>query len=219
MEEKEMKPRGYRVILRMCCCACVVTLGFVIAPSHSRDANIDPISMLMAREGKGEPPPPKVAIRASLNQTDARPGDLIRLTEVISVDLNIKIRSYRHAVYVVGQYDMTQQALINREPDKPRYWNGELVFDDWSGNSTGFGDGWFSYTVSNPREEGLEIEFKARQLGIYLIRPEWHLYKSDTIIESNPIILTVGPPLDNAGRPIIKESWIDPLAWKYRPKD
>ena len=75
-----------------------------------------------------------------------------------------------------------------------------------------------AFLVKNPRQEGMEWDFKAEKIGIYLIIAKWSLHRSKEIIESNPVILTVSPPLDKEGKPIIKEEWIDKTAWKYRPK-
>ena len=93
-----------------------------------------------------------------------------------------------------------------------------MVFDAWPGNGGGFGNKHIEFEVTNPRQEGLEFEFKARQLGIYFIRTEWRLCDSRETIESNPVVLTVRAPLDKNGKPIIKEEWIDPIGWKHRPK-
>jgi hypothetical protein len=163
-------------------------------------------------------PRPPVLITAELSRAHAQPGDLIRLTELVPVDREIRVRRLSHTVHVIGQYDLATNNLVNRDPEKALYSSGDLVFDKWRGDASGFGDGHFLFDVTNPREEGLEFEFKARQLGIYLIRAEWTLYRSKDVIESNPVILTVRPPLGKDGKPIIKEAWIDPIAWKYRPK-
>ena len=161
---------------------------------------------------------PPVLIDAELSRTFAQPGDVVRLTELVPVDHEIRVNSITHTVHMIGQYDLQTNRLVNRDPEKPLYSSGYLVFDRWRGDTMGFGDGYFRYDVTNPRQEGLEFAFKARQLGIYLIRGEWQLYRSKDTIESNPVILTVRPPLGKDGKPIIKKEWIDPIDWKYHRK-
>jgi len=163
-------------------------------------------------------PRPPVLITAELSRAHAQPGDLIRLTELVPIDRKIRVSRLKHTVYVTGQYDLASNNLVNRDPEKPLYSSGDLVFDAWHGSATAAGDKYFPFDINNPRQEGMEFEFKARQIGIYLIRAEWQLYKSEETIESNPVVLTVRPPLDKDGKPIIKEEWIDPISWAHRPK-
>jgi hypothetical protein len=163
-------------------------------------------------------PRPLVLITAELSQSRAHPGDVVRLTELVPSDREIRVSSYRHTVHIVGQYDLAANALVNRDPEKPLYSAGDLVFDAWSGSATALGDKYFRFEVTNPRQEGKEFEFKARQLGIYLIKAEWTVYRTGEVMESNPVILTVSPSLDKDGKPIIKEAWVDPIEWKHRPR-
>jgi len=162
--------------------------------------------------------PRPVLIAAELNRAHVYPGDTVRLTELVPTNREIRINRYDHTVHLIGQYDFTSHSLVNRDPEKALFWAGGLVFDEWRGSAMAFGNKHFQFDVTNPRQEGLEFEFKARQVGIYLIKAEWKLSHSEDVIESNPVILTVSPPLDKDGKPIIKEEWIDPITWKHRLK-
>lgn len=192
-------------------------------------------AMTCAARGVGDPPAPGAAppqhpakskvkhggvqIATELSCSTAYPGDPVRLTELVALARNIRARSARHIVYILGQYDFSTGFLSNRDPAKALY-SGTHVFDDcdWSGILVAAGDKPLRFNTSNPRQEGIEFQFKARQLGIYLIKAEWTLYGTNEVVESNPVILTVQPPLDKRGKTIIREEWVDPIEWKYRPK-
>lgn len=159
---------------------------------------------------------PAVIVTAELNHSRAFPGENVRLLELVPIGREIQVSRVTHTVHIIGQYDFATQTLVNRNPEKALISSARAVFDEWPGSVMAFGDKPFRYDVTNPRQEGLEFELKARQLGIYLIKAKWQLYHSEDVIESNPVILTVIPPLDKDGKPIIKEAWIDPIEWKHR---
>lgn len=194
--------------------------GFLALSAPS--TNSQPVGPVPAEAPPPRPAKPKVRppvlITAKLNRTHAQPGDLVRLTELVPVDREIRVNSVSHTVHIIGQYDLGTNNLVNRDPEKSLYSSGDLVFDGWRGDTSGFGDGHFLFDVTNPRQEGFEFEFKARQLGIYLIKATWGRHRTGDAIEGNPVILTVSPPLGKDGKPIIKEEWVDPITWKHRPK-
>ncbi len=165
-------------------------------------------------------PPRRVLITAELSRTHAFPGDSIRLTELVPVEREIRARSVSHTQHIIGEYDFATKSVINLNPEKARFCISGEGFDESriTGSVGAAGDRPMPFMVTNPRREGMEWDFNARQIGIFLIKAEWKLYPSKEIIESNPVILTVSPPLDKAGQPVIKEEWIDKTDWKYRPK-
>ena len=197
---------------------CIILGGLSVCSAFLFTPKPDELPKAPAPHLAKPKPQPPALITAELSRAHAQPGDLVRLTELVPVNREIRVRSVEHTVHVIGQYDLATNNLVNRDPEKPLYWGGDLLFDDWHGNTMVLCDKPFLFDVTNPREEGLEFEFKARQLGIYLIRAKWTLYRSKDVIESNPVILTVKPPLGKDGKPIIKEEWIDPIHWKHRPR-
>jgi len=207
----------FRPVIFLCASLVVIAALTTLAGEKSGPAAVE--GPALVPEPKPTPPR-RVLITAELSRTHAFPGDSIRLTELVPVDREIKVHSISHTIYTIGKYDFLTESLINLDLEKAQNWIVGMGFGDSriSGTVGPAGDHAMHFGVTNPRQEGTEFDFKARQIGIFLIKAKWKLYHSDVVIESNPVILTVSPPLDKAGKPIIKEEWIDKTAWKYRPK-
>ena len=200
-----------------------VAIGVLLAGVAAWAVLADDKKMPPAVEPPPAPPaakPRPVLITAELSRTHAQPGDVVRLTELVPDQSNIRVDSVAHDVYTIGQYNFTTNTLVNRGPEQRMLHGGGVAFDESriSGTVTVAGDKAMLFDVTNPRQEGMEFSFKARQIGIYLIKARWRLFHSDEVIESNPVVLTVSPPLDKRGKPIIKERWIDPITWELRPR-
>jgi hypothetical protein len=161
-------------------------------------------------------PPPRpakalspVLVTAALDKTHVHPGDAVRLTELVPIDREIRVHSVNHVVYTIGQIDRATGELVNRDPEQPLYAGVQAVFGPSRGSVMVLGDKPLRYSVMNPRQEGLEFEFKAQEPGIFLVTARWHLWRSDQVIESNPVVLTVCPAAKGGG-PDAKQEPVDP---------
>jgi len=149
---------------------------------------------------RAEEPPPRpikpkrpALILAEFDKSRVRVGDTVRLTELVPISRDIRVQSIAHTVYKIGEFDHASGELINLETEKFLYAGDDVVFGESGGIHVALGDKYFPYSVMNPRQEGLEFEFRAQQLGIFLVKAKWTLWRSQEVIESNPVVLTVLP--------------------------
>ena len=79
---------------------------------------------------------------------------------------------------------------------------------------------WFN--VRDPDTKGFALDVKPRFVGCYLLTVAWTVVDDpqrplETVrtLKSQPVILTVRPPKDNRGRPIINPEWLPTTARLY----
>lgn len=78
------------------------------------------------------------------------------------------------------------------------------------------------FNVRDPDTNGFALDVKPRFVGCYLLTVSWsvaddpqRLRETRRTLESQPVILTVRPPKDDRGRPIIKPEWLPTRARLY----
>lgn len=147
-------------------------------------------------------------ITLSLNRAEVTPGSTIRLTETIPADAVANVISIHHEVVRIGGYDVDSSVMIPFEFNEySKIAFVTAVFEDLNGTLC------FSHASEfpklTPRTKGTEIEFTAKRLGIFLIRASWSVKGETKKIPSLPIILVVGPPRDQKGKPLVKPEWLE----------
>ena len=145
-------------------------------------------------------------ITLSLNRSEAIPGAPIRLTETIPIGLAAKVRVFYHEVVLIGRYDPEIDEMVPVEFNRYRHPDADWIFDDLYDNLH------FSHATEpealTPSVKGTEFEFKAKRLGIFLIRATWGLEGKARDITGPPIVLVVSPPRDAKGKPVVKPEWL-----------
>jgi hypothetical protein len=181
---------------------CVVGIILVVcyAASASKPAEI---------AGGEEPEKRIVGVTVRLDKQEACPGETVRVTEVLPATDDIVVFGRGHTALRIGDYDGELGRMVNRESDQFLHTVIGKAFDGLP--SAEAGTGTREFTVKNPREQGFEIEFKPKLLGIWMITANWHIKgggDGGTFIYGQPVILVVKPPLDAKGRPIVKDEWL-----------
>jgi hypothetical protein len=130
---------------------------------------------------------------------------VIRITELVPADREVVVAGTGHSVCRIGDYNQKLDRLVLREVDRYLHAVTFTIFDGLP--SAESCSGAKDITVKNPREQGFEIEFKPKKLGMYLIEANWTL-KNGAELYGQPVIITVKPPRDDKGQPIIKHEWL-----------
>src|SRR5262249_19650956 len=149
-------------------------------------------------------PPRVVGITARLDKHEAKPGEVVRLTEVVPAGKDVRVAGQGHSVYYTAYYDRKLGQFVALEPEQYSFRFPE-IFHGLPGATI---LGWNEFTVTNPREKGYEFEIQAKYLGVFLIEANW--LTKDGRIYSQPVILTISPPLGEDGKPIVKPEWLQP---------
>lgn len=181
----------------------LVVAGFLAAFLSNPPAT----SHATPRAGEDKPkevklPEPTVGIHAAFDKSTVTVGDKVRLTELVPTSTEIVVGVVSHRVHLVSQYDRESGELRNLDPASYRKTQPKGIFDDLPEDRRAF-HGW-EFNVENPREKGIEFEFTASRIGVFLVVAQWWPRGTDKRIQSQPVILSVRPPTDNKGKPIIK---------------
>ncbi len=154
----------------------------------------------------GQPPPPTVEIVASLDKARVQRGDKVRLTEMTRV-ADLTVQTVSHIIRPIADYEIATGRLINRRPSDYHARDTTRIFDKGLPQDVIAFHGW-EFNTTTPREKGLEFEFTTLRIGIFMITTEWWIRGTGKRLQSQPVILTVTPPLDEKGQPIIKREWL-----------
>lgn len=144
-------------------------------------------------------------VTLTLSTPEAFPEKTVRLTETIPAGVAAKVRSVHHEAVRIGDYDPDADEMVPLDPDEFLSVDTDLEF-------TGLPCGLFQSHAAEPREltprtRGFEFDVQARRLGTYLIRATWHLDGKGKLY-GPPVVLTVRPPTDEKGRPVVKPEWL-----------
>src|SRR5262249_32856233 len=114
---------------------------------------------------KAKEPPRVVGITARLDKHEAKPGEVVRLTEVVPAGKDVRVAGQGHSVYYTAYYDRKLGQFVALEPGQYSFRFPE-IFHGLPGATI---LGWNEFTVTNPREKGYEFEIQAKYLGVFLI--------------------------------------------------
>jgi hypothetical protein len=164
---------------------------------------------------------PDIVLRAE--PVEITIGGTCRLVSVIPDRFAIgKIISYSlHHVGLAARFDPEEQRMVDngrrQDPIDP------FPIDKFSAlpiSSPGPHGPWFN--VRDPDTKGFSLDVKPRFVGCYLLTVDWTVVDDpqrplETVrtLKSQPVILTVRPPKDDRGRPIIKPEWLPTTARLY----
>lgn len=158
---------------------------------------------------------PELVLRA--DRSDITIGDTVLLTSVIPAHYPIaEIRSYRlKNVWIAATYDPEEERIVGeKQPFRSADTFGN-TFSDLD-TSSARRSGGLRFTVRDPRSEGFELHVKPRYLGSFLMTVEWMTMERDGTpsleLESQPVLITVRPPKDRRGRPVVKPEWLPTVA-------
>lgn len=165
---------------------------------------------LCSRPGAAPADPPAtrpLELVTRLDRQTATPGEKVRIVELVPASADVLVRDIVHRVVKVAVFDRKAERLKNLKPERfePVLFVEE-EFADLPGNLAG--PNGLAFDTRNPREKGMEFEFRPKHLGTYLIYTIWDFKKGGDRIESQPVLLVVRPPLDAQGRPVIKPEWV-----------
>ncbi len=164
-----------------------------------------------SRAGDADSPKtPEVEILLRLDKTVVEPGDTVRLTEVIPARAAFEeAYSFSHDIVRIGRYQPERGRVVLL--DSRRY-EGVDPASDFDGLISAIGTAHgFGFDVRNRREKGKEFEFCPKRVGTYMITAKWLVQNGKAkseFIESQPVVLTVRPPVDDKGRPVVKPEWL-----------
>jgi hypothetical protein len=205
--------------MRYVCIACALVALLSFGFAREAAAPLENPPEAKSRAQLPDPPPigpsltkksSPIEIRASLDKSRVCPGEKVRLTELIPRSRKTAVYGYTHYAYLVAPYSAKTNCFMSREPDayQPRAVRDRFV--DLPVNTMVLGDHTWPYSIVNPRENGYEFEFSPKCLGIYQIVAQWSIRgEGHNQIQSQPLILTVEPPVDSKGQPAIKKEWMD----------
>ena len=161
---------------------------------------------------------PDLALRA--DRSDITLGETVRLTSVIPADFPIAAKfSHRVSVSIAADYDPKHDRMVCFSPP------GDTVRPFPDDEFVGL-KGQFAlnkpppFDVRDPRTKGFERSITPRYLGSYMLTVSWITSDHDAVpsgkLQSQPIIITVRPPKDDQGRPIVKPEWLSKNADPWR---
>ena len=166
---------------------------------------------------------PDLALRA--DRSDITLGETVRLTSVIPADFPIAAKfSHRVSVSIAADYDPKHDRMVCFSPP------GDTVRPFPDDEFLGL-KGQFAlnkpppFDVRDPRTKGFERSITPRYLGSYMLTVSWITSDHDAVpsgkLQSQPIIITVRPPKDDQGRPIVKPEWLskNALPWRKYEKE
>lgn len=177
------------------------------------------VCVLLASRGGSAPPavafspekPHPVEISARLDKQEAAPGDTIRLVELIPSSEDAMVGAIDHDILLIGRFNKKLGKLMNLQHDYFGSVPAHKAFDKLPGML--HGSHAFDFGVRNPRQKGMEFEFRPKWLGIYLITTTWDFRNRKDRFVSNPVVLVVKPPMDAKGQPVVKPEWLPKLEW------
>lgn len=158
---------------------------------------------------------PDLVLRA--DRYDITLGETVRLTSVIPADFPIADKfNSRVYVSIAAEYDPKQDRMVCVSwPDNVRPFLKEK-FLGLKARSVSLGHPPPRFNVRDPRTKGFERSITPRYLGSYMLTVAWltgdHLPVPGGMLQSQPIIITVRPPKDEHGRPIVKPEWLPTVA-------
>ena len=163
---------------------------------------------------------PDLALRA--DRSDITLGETVLLTSVIPAHYPVpEILSYRlKDVWIAATYDPDQERIVcEKQPFRSvetfMIEHGKNKFSALDIESSR-GSGRLHFNVRDPRVEGFELPVKPKYVGSFLVNVEWTTVNRDDApssdLESQPVLITVRPPKDDRGRPIIKPEWLPTVA-------
>jgi len=163
-----------------------------------------PIHQSTAEEPRNSAKPVQLMLR--LNEHEVFPGQSVRLEESIPASVETGFRGIGHDVISIGRYDEKVASLVNL---RPKEFDAVEPNDEFDGLLGGYmSSAGITFTSQNPRQKGIEFEFRPKRLGIYMITASWGIKGKDEWIASNPVILIVKPPTGSNGKPIVKPEWL-----------
>lgn len=163
---------------------------------------------------------PELVLRS--DRSDITLGETVLLTSVIPAHYPIpEILLYRlKDVWIAATYDPDQERIVcEKQPfrsvDTFSSELGKNKFSELDLESLR-GSGRLHFNVRDPRVEGFELPVKPKYVGSFLVNVEWTTVNRDDApssnLESQPVLITVRPPKDDRGRPIIKSEWLPTVA-------
>lgn len=164
---------------------------------------------------------PDLVLRA--DRSDITLGETVRLTSVIPANFPIAEGfNHRVEVSIAAEYDPKQERMVcfSLPGDGVRPFPDDK-FLGLKGRSLAHPPPRFD--VRDPRTKGFERSITPQYLGSYMLTVSWLTSDHDAVpsgrLQSQPIIITVRPPKDEHGRPIVKPEWLSASArpWsKYK---
>jgi len=159
---------------------------------------------------------PELVLHA--DRSDITLGETVLLTSVIPAHYPIpEILSYRlKDVWIAATYDPDQERIVcEKQPFRSvDTFSIEKFFGLDLESSRGSGR--LHFNVRDPRVEGFELPVKPKYVGSFLVNVQWTTVNRDDApssdLESQPVLITVRPPKDDRGRPIIKPEWLPTVA-------
>lgn len=163
---------------------------------------------------------PELVLRA--DRSDITLGETVLLTSVIPAHCPIsEILSCRvKDVWIAATYDPDLERIVcEKQPfrsvDTFLIEVGKNKFSELDVESSR-GSGQLHFNVRDPRTVGFELPVKPKYLGSFLVNVEWTTVNRDDSpsldLESQPIVITVRPPKDRHGRPVVKPEWLPTVA-------
>lgn len=166
-------------------------------------------------------PLPDIVLRAE--PAEITIGGTCRLVSVIPERFAIgEIISYSlHDVRLAARFDPEEQRMVdNGRPQDPVDPFPNDKFSSLPIRSPGPHGPRFN--VRDPDTKGFALDVKPRFVGCYLLTVAWsvaddpqRLRETRRTLKSQPVILTVRPPKDDRGRPIINPEWLPTRARLY----
>jgi hypothetical protein len=193
----------YRTALWCACISAVFAGGITRIGYASRPANAEP------------PAAPQEGVLALSLHTESAVitvGEKVKLKELLPNSSkyaeNIHLRGISHTLYLIADYDpethmfKTRQLkhYFTRDPDKD--------FDGLPWESGTLGNRPFGLTEKTADAKGVAFHITPKKLGVYQLTVRWDSKGLNHYLDSYPLILTVKPPVDKDGKPVVKPEWL-----------
>lgn len=166
-------------------------------------------------------PLPDLVLRAE--PAEITIGGTCRLVSVIPDRFAIgEIISYRlYDIRLAARFDPEQQRMVDN--GRPQAALNPFPDDKFSALPIRSpGPHTPAFNVRDPDTKGFALDVKPRFVGCYLLTVAWsvaddpqRLLETRRTLKSQPVILTVRPPKDDRGRPIIKPEWLPTTSQLY----
>jgi hypothetical protein len=167
--------------------------------------NIDAAGRATQRGQEEEP----VAISLKISPSEITPGQPITLQELLPPRPKVAVATISHYCLRIGSYNPTLKKLCNSQV---RLFLHTSVFSEFDGLPGGLRSvpPTAQFDITTKAAIGFAFRFRAKRLGIYLIKASWTLANHE-VIYSAPIVLVVKPPIDDKGQPIVKPEWLEEI--------
>lgn len=125
-------------------------------------------------------------------------GQATQLRAIASQNLAKEVRAFYFYVRRVGYFDETHGMALDDLIPVVRN-----LDESFPGLSTSICPHGVLY-----KPEGLPHKVIPNRIGIFMVTTRWVLENSD-IVASNPVVITVRPPVDKKGVAILKQEWLE----------